>query len=87
MIIHSSAILVSDFLQDTWASEHQNLNQFLYYTYNKTDFDLMHKDYGDPGYHKLNATLYAHINSSLWPVKLDKLYQSKCKLFVVKDCL
>ena len=73
-------------LQEAWASDDHALSQFLYYTYNKTDFDLIKKYYSysgwEPGFHKDNATLYAHINSSLWDVQLNKLYQHKCKLSI-----
>ncbi|XP_022328600.2 uncharacterized protein LOC111127633 isoform X2 [Crassostrea virginica] len=56
------------------------LGQFLYVTYNETDFDDMAKQYnyyGGAGYYKQNSTKNAHPESRPWSTVLSKMYQAK----------
>lgn len=56
------------------------LGQFLYVTYNETNFVDMAKQYnyyGGAGYNKKNSTKNAHPESRPWFAVVSKMYQAK----------
>lgn len=66
------------------------LGQFLYVTYNETNFVDMAKQYnyyGGAGYNKKNSTKNAHPESRPWFAVVSKMYQAKPsgELFFIKQ--
>lgn len=62
-----------------WATD-APLGQFLYVTYNETNFVDMAKQYnyyGGAGYDKKNSTKNAHPESRPWFAVVSKMYQAK----------
>ncbi|XP_048776556.1 uncharacterized protein LOC125680826 isoform X2 [Ostrea edulis] len=56
------------------------LGQFLYFTYNETDFMDMasqYNYYGGAGYDKKNSTQNAHPESRPWPTVISQMYKAK----------
>ncbi|XP_050394995.1 uncharacterized protein LOC126812577 [Patella vulgata] len=61
-----------------WASENNPMGEFLYNSYNDSDFDYMNSYYsylGNAGFYKINLTDNAHPESKKWPMKLQTLYK------------
>lgn len=68
-------------LQEVLASASFPMSQFVYITYNETDFDKFGEVYnyggGSAGYYKSNLTKNFDAHSQRWSVKLVSLYSSK----------
>ena len=85
MPAHSKAMVLYtcvmfSFFQTAWASMDHPLSQFLYVTYNQTDFDRFGTVYNyngfSAGYYKENITKNAHPESRSWPIAVNAFYQN-----------
>ena len=60
-----------------WTDPTSQLANFVYITYNETDFQHLSETYGNPGYDKPNSTINAQPESRIWLPSLKRLYQAR----------